>query len=90
MYLEGRITSINFETQTADIQLRKSGEMVLAQVPDYDIVPNAPVFKVGDVVEIAQVPDRSGGNTYEVIEWVRRPVLGWLLGLFVLATLSKT
>jgi uncharacterized membrane protein len=87
VYLEGRITTIDFETRTADINLRNSGETVRAQVPDYDIVPNAPVFKVGDVVEIAQVPDGNGGNTYEVIEWVRRPVLGWLLGLFVLATL---
>jgi uncharacterized membrane protein len=87
VYLEGRIITIDFETRMAEVKLRKSRETVSARVPDYDIVPNAPVFKVGDVVEIAQVPDGNGGNTYEVIEWVRRPVLGWLLGLFVLATL---
>jgi uncharacterized membrane protein len=85
-YLEGRITAIDFETRLAQIKLRQ-GDTIEAQVPDYDIVPNAPVFKVGDVVEIAQVPDGNGGNTYEVIEWVRRPVLGWLLGLFVVVTL---
>jgi uncharacterized membrane protein len=86
-YLEGRITNIDFETRTAQIKLRGAGTTIEAQVPDYDIVPNAPVFKVGDVVEIAQVPDGNGGNTYEILEWVRRPVLGWLLGLFVLVTL---
>lgn len=84
-YLEGRITEIDFETQTSQINLRQ-GDIIEAQVPDYDIVPNAPIFKVGDVVEVAQVPDGTGNNSYEVIEWVRRPVLGWLLGLFVLVT----
>lgn len=87
VYLEGRIINIDFDSYTAEIKLRKSGETVKARVPDYDIVPNAPVFKVGDVVEIARVPDDNGDHTYEVIEWVRRPVLGWLLGLFILATL---
>jgi uncharacterized membrane protein len=85
-YLEGRISSLDATTNTAQITLR-NGDTLSAQVPDYDIVPNAPVFKEGDVVEIAAVPDGSGGTYYEVIEWVRRPVLGWLLGLFVLVTL---
>jgi uncharacterized membrane protein len=48
-------------------------------------MPDAPTFKVGQVVEIAAVPE--GNETYyEVLEWVRRPVLAWLLGLFVLVT----
>lgn len=85
-YLEGRITTIDFETRTAQINLRQ-GDTIEARLPDYDMVPRAPVFKVGDVVEVAQVPDESGGDYYEVIEWVRRPVLGWLLGLFVVVTL---
>jgi uncharacterized membrane protein len=84
-YLEGRITTIDFETRLAQIKLRQ-GNSVEARIPDYDLIPNAPVFKVGDVVEIAQIPDGNGTNTYEVIEWVRRPVLGWLLGLFVVTT----
>ncbi|MGL4608687.1 MAG: YibE/F family protein [Trueperaceae bacterium] len=87
VYLEGRITYINPNTSVADIKLRKTGGTVNARMPDYDIVPNAPIFKVGDVVEVAQISDGNGGNTYEILEWVRRPVLGWLLGLFVVVTL---
>jgi uncharacterized membrane protein len=84
-YLEGRITEIDFQSRLAQINLRQ-GDSIEAKLPDYDLIPNAPVFKVGDVVEIAQIPDGNGANTYEVIEWVRRPVLGWLLGLFVVVT----
>ncbi len=88
-YLEGRITEINFEARTAQIKLR-GDDIIEARVPDYDIVPNAPVFKVGEVVEVASVPDGAldgtGSTYYEITEWVRRPVLGWLLGLFVVVT----
>jgi uncharacterized membrane protein len=85
-YLEGRISSLDTTNNTAQIKLR-NGDNITVQVPSYDAVPNAPLFKVGDVVEIANVPDGNGNNYYEITDWVRRPILGWLLGLFVLVTL---
>lgn len=84
-YLEGRIIMLG-EDSTASIKLR-NGNIITAFVPSYEAMPGAPSFKVGQVVEIAAVPD--GESTYyEVLEWVRRPILAWLLGLFVLVTLS--
>jgi uncharacterized membrane protein len=85
-YLEGRIISLEDTSSTAQIKLRNS-TTITAQIPIYDAVANAPVFKAGQVVEIASVPDGNGGTYYEVIDWVRRPVLAWLLGLFVFVTM---
>jgi hypothetical protein len=48
-YLEGRITEIDFVSRIAQIKLRGS-DTLSARVPDYDLVPNAPVFKVGDTL----------------------------------------
>jgi uncharacterized membrane protein len=84
-YLEGRIISLDSTTSTGQIKLRR-GEIITAFVPNYDSLPNSPRFKVGQVVEIAAVP-QDDQTYYEVLEWVRRPVLGWLLGLFVMVTL---
>lgn len=77
--------ALDAENATAQIKLR-NGDMLTAILPSYDSMPNAPTFKVGQVVELVAVPE-DDRTYYEVIEWVRRPVLGWLLGLFVLVTL---
>ena len=86
-YLKGRIISLDAAASSGQVKLR-DGTTITAFVPNYESMPNAPVFKVGQVVELAVVEQQEGQSTYyEVLEWVRRPVLGWLLALFVLVTL---
>lgn len=45
-----------------------------------------PQFKVGQQVELYFSANPNGGRQYVVSDWVRRPALIWLLGLFLIVS----
>jgi uncharacterized membrane protein len=90
-YLEGRIIEIiqnPFPPDGAWVQLT-SGQVVGAELPmaDPDDRIKIPPYRVGDRVEVYFAPDLNGERAYVVSDWVRRPALYWLLGLFAVVAL---
>jgi uncharacterized membrane protein len=85
-FVEGRIVALG---ERATVALR-GGETVEAELPtplpDGAGAPNfdLPEYRVGEWVELYYAPHPEGGVRYVVSDWVRRPALGWLLGLFLL------
>lgn len=47
---------------------------------------NLPDYRVGDRVELYFSPGPEGARQYAVSDWVRRPALYWLVGLFLLVS----
>jgi uncharacterized membrane protein len=47
-----------------------------------------PAFKVGQSVELYYSPDADGQRQYVISDWVRRPALIWLTGLFLLVSVA--
>jgi len=87
-YVEGRIISLDRVTSVARVQLEDGGVVEATTgtpLPDEMETP-LPPFEVGDRVELYYSPDPEGGRNYAVADWVRRPALGWLLGLFLLVS----
>lgn len=86
-YEEGRIIEL-IERPTppgaALVQLR-NGAIVGAELPLSD--PSDPIvlppYRVGEWVELYFFSSDGGQRSYVVADWVRRPALGWLLGLFI-------
>jgi len=86
-YEEGRIVEL-IERPSAPgaalVQLR-GGQIVDADLPLSD--PSDPIvlppYQVGEWVELYYFSASNGQRTYVVADWVRRPALGWLLGLFI-------
>lgn len=87
-YLEGRITALDPRANTAQVELR-GGSVVEATtgtpLPG-ELESPLPPFRVGDRVELYYSPGPDGGRLYAVSDWVRRPALGWLVGLFLLVS----
>lgn len=85
-FVEGRIVALG---ERATVALR-GGETVEAELPtplpegfgtpDFAL----PEYRVGERVELYYALGPDGGVQYAVSDWVRRPALGWLLGLFLL------
>lgn len=85
-YLEGRI--IEIQGSRAIVKLN-SGEVLeadLGLLPADLSVEGLPSFKAGEQVELYFSPSPSGGVQYVVSDWVRRPALLVLLGLFLLVS----
>ncbi|MEM6428346.1 MAG: YibE/F family protein [Deinococcota bacterium] len=83
-YLEGRIVSIDTSEQQALVDV--DGELInaLLGTPVIDDgQSNVPTFQVGDRVELYYAPNPANVREYVVIDWVRRPALLWLTGLFL-------
>ena len=87
-YVDGRITALEPSTNTAQVRLN-DGRVVEATtgapLPG-DLESPLPPFEVGDRVELYYSPNPEGGRIYAVSDWVRRPALGWLVGLFLVVS----
>ncbi len=91
-YEEGRIISIEEDTRFATIELT-DGRMIRADMgqplPDgASAGPELPDFREGQRVETYWYLDQAGTQVWAVTDWVRRPALWWLAGLFLLATVA--
>ena len=84
-YLEGRILSIDLVQRRAEVHL-EDGRHISADIglplPEDATSEGMPRFAEGQRVEIyfSQGPDNQ--RNYVVTDWIRRPVLYWLLALF--------
>jgi len=91
-YVEGRIVEIVPRPTPPDgaLVLLSDGRVVGADLPleDPDAGLVLPPYEVGERVELYYAPGPDGRLTYVVSDWVRRPALIWLLGLFTLAALA--
>ena len=91
-YEEGRIVTIVEDTRFATVEL-SDGRMVRADMgqplPDgASVGPELPDFREGQRVETYWYLDQSGAQVWAVTDWVRRPALWWLAGIFLLATVA--
>lgn len=91
-YLEGRILELVPRPTPPDgalVQLR-DGRVVAADLPldDPDDLIELPDYLPGAWVELYVSPGPDGRAVYVVADWVRRPALWWLLGLFTLVALA--
>ncbi len=90
-YLEGRILEIVEHTGSDPVALVQVGDRVIqALIPPDDPFGGIelPPYRVGERVELYYSPGRDGQMTYVVSDWVRRPALGWLVGLFAVAAFA--
>ena len=88
-YLEGRIVSIDQSARLAQVRL-DSGEVIEADMgqplPDEAGSSELPTFESGQRVELYYSPGPDGVRQYAVSDWVRRPALLWLTGLFLIVS----
>lgn len=87
-YVEGRIIAIDRERNVATVAL--PDRTVEAQLGLDFAMEGAPQleFREGQRVELYFAPGPDGLRQYNVSDWVRRPALLWLLGLFVLVAVA--
>lgn len=90
-YEEGRITAIDRSSNTATVEL-DDGRIITADLgqplPGDDAGPQIPDFEVGEKVETYWFAGPAGDLVWAVTDWVRRPALWWLTGLFLAATVA--
>lgn len=90
-YLEGRLVSLDASTEggTATVEL-DDGRLIDAVVPP--VPPEArealPPYRPGQRVEIYFSPSPEGGREHVVVDWIRRPALAWLVGLFLFVSVA--
>ena len=72
---------------TALVELA-NGRVIEARLPGQDPMAGyeLPAFEAGDRVEVYYSPGPGGERVHVVADWVRRPALGWLVGLFLLVS----
>jgi uncharacterized membrane protein len=91
-YVEGRIRRIVTPDAGAGRALVElgGGRVIEADLPAPDPFGGSsiPPFEVGDRVEVYVSPAPGGGTSYVVADWIRRPALAWLVGLFLLASVA--
>jgi uncharacterized membrane protein len=91
-YVEGRIVDILRRPGGADLALVQLGDgrVIDAELPMDDPLGGFefPEFRVGQRVEVYYSPGVTGRVTYVVSDWVRRPALLWLAGLFALVSFA--
>jgi uncharacterized membrane protein len=84
-YVEGKILEL---TPTgATVQL-KDNSIIQANLGISDTDSNTSSFKAGQRVELYYSPSTNSNRSYVVVDWIRRPVLGWLAALFLLSVLA--
>lgn len=85
-YVEGRITSIDEGTNHAVVRLA-DGRVISADLgqdlPGGDVGPELPPFRVGQQVEVYYSTGPAGNQVFAVADWIRRPALYWLTGIFL-------
>lgn len=89
-YLDGRIRGIVSQPErpsTALVEL-PDGRVIEATLPDPDPFASEPLppFRTGQRVEVYFSAGPDGERDFVVADWVRRPALGWLVGLFLLVS----
>ncbi len=89
-YVEGRIVDLVDRDAPPDgalVQL-PDGRVIAADLPypDPDGTFEVPAYRAGERVELYFAPGPDGTRQYVVSDWVRRPALAWLLGLFAVAS----
>ena len=88
-YLEGTVLSIETNQRQARVKVAPN-EVIEADIglslPDELGSNEALAFKIGQRVELYYSPDPSGQRQYVVVDWVRRPALLYLVGLFLLVS----
>ena len=89
-YVEGRIVDLVDRPEPPDgalVQL-PDGRVVAADLPFPDPAGGfeVPPYRAGERVELYFSPGPEGTRQYVVSDWVRRPALAWLLGLFAVAS----
>jgi len=84
--VEGRILGVTAQEATVELETGERVRAVLpsplpegAGQPEFDL----PEYRVGERVELYYSPAPEGGRQYVVSDWVRRPALLGLLGLFL-------
>lgn len=96
-YLEGRIIALTPELPGASVGTGwlatvrlNDGTTVIATVPPAEAfgVTELEPFAVGDRVELYYSPGPTGTRDIVVVDWVRRPVLGWLVALFLVVSVA--
>jgi uncharacterized membrane protein len=90
-YLEGRIVAITPQVGEDDVALVETGgRRIEAVIPPDDPFGafTLPPYRVGERVELYVSPGVDGRPVYVVTDWVRRPALAWLVGLFALASFA--
>lgn len=89
-YVEGQIQQIQRDadgTGRALVELR-SGRIIEVDLPQPDPLAgeDARNYRAGQWVEVYTAPDLNGEPSFVISDWIRRPALAWLLGLFLLAS----
>lgn len=88
-YVEGRIVAIDKERNVAIVALPdRTVEAHLGSGFFMDEVSPLPEFQAGQRVELYYAPSPAGERQYNVADWVRRPALFWLAGLFLLVSIA--
>lgn len=96
-YLEGRIVDLtplvpgsSVGTGSLATVRLADGSTVVATVPPSETfgVTELEPFAVGDRVELYYSPSPAGGRDIVVVDWVRRPVLAWLVALFLFVSVA--
>lgn len=88
-YVEGRIVDIDQVANRAVVEV--DGDTVISADLGYRGDGGAftlPEFKVGDRVEVYYSPGPDGRLVYAVADWVRRPALLLLAGLFLVVAVA--
>ena len=90
-YVEGRIVALDLTSKAAHVHLA-SDAVVNAALPHSDMEDSdsfaLPAFQVGQHVELYYVRSADGILTYTVVDWIHRPALLWLVGLFLLVAVG--
>jgi uncharacterized membrane protein len=81
-YAEGRIVGADHELRVAVVRLA-GGDVVQAELGAAAGATGLPEFQAGERVELYYQRDQGGARRYLVSDWVRRPSLYWLVGLFL-------
>ncbi len=96
-YLEGRIVALTPQSPGASVGTGwlatvrlDDGTTVTATVPPVEAfgVTELEPFSVGDRVELYYSPGPTGARDIVVVDWVRRPMLGWLVALFLVVSVA--
>ena len=85
-YVDGRIVALG-ERATVELSDGRRVEALLpTPLPEGTgmSTPQLPDYRVGERVEVYFSPGPDGARQYAVSDWVRRPALAWLVGLFLL------
>jgi uncharacterized membrane protein len=86
-YVEGRILELQGDSATVRLT---NDSIIEAEIGagSLDVADDGlPPFNVGQRVELYFSPAPEGGRQYVITDWIRRPALLWLAGIFLVSVL---